>query len=151
MTANPPVLHREDTVKDALDLLLKHRYLALPVVDDNRRYLGMFAKSRLFGLLLPSVVAGEGKLPERGQLPNLAFMDDHVADLRSRFDTVGEQRVGEYADQTVPKIAPDASLMEAVLIVFRTRNFVPVVDPVTNRLEGVLSTWDILSKIRERN
>ena len=39
------------------------------------------------------------------------------------------------------------SIMEAVLLIFRTRNFVPVVDPATRRLLGIVSTWDILAKL----
>jgi CBS domain-containing protein len=41
--------------------------------------------------------------------------------------------------------------MEAVLLVYRARNFVPVVDPASGRLEGVVSTWDILAKLEETN
>ena len=45
-------------------MLLLHRTLALPVVEPGFRYLGMFAKSRLLGLLLPAIVAAEQPLPQ---------------------------------------------------------------------------------------
>ena len=46
-----------------------------------------------------------------------------------------------------PTLKPDSPLMEAVLLVYRTRNFVPVVDPASKRLIGVVSTWHILAQL----
>jgi hypothetical protein len=46
-------------------------------------------------------------------------------------------------------LKPDSPLMEAVLLVYRTRNFVPVVEPASKRLIGVVSTWHILAKLEE--
>ncbi len=36
-----------------------------------------------------------------------------------------------------------------IVQVFRTRNFVPVVDKATGKLAGMISTWDTLAKVRE--
>lgn len=149
MDADPPLLRPDDTVGAALALLLRSRYLALPVVDGERRYLGLFAKSRLFGLMLPSIVALEDVLPKLAHLTDLAYLSDDLADLRERFERLRERPVGPFADREAPTLKPDSPLMEAVLLVFRTRNFVPVVDPVSGRLVGVVSTWDILGKLEE--
>jgi CBS domain-containing membrane protein len=149
MTLDPPVLHPEDTVGRAFDLMLKHRYLALPVVDRDGRYLGMFAKSRLFALMLPRIVTLEEAVPRMGHVSEAAYLADEFPDLRERFDSVRNRPVGDYADASVPKVRPDSHMIEAVLAVYHTRNFVPVVDPATGRLAGVISSWDVLARIDE--
>ncbi len=149
MNADPPVLRHTDTVGTALRRLLATRYLALPVVDDDRRYMGVFAKSRLFGLMLPSIVALEDLLPKIAHLTDLAYLSDNLEDLRARFAALRGDPVAQYADREAPTLKPDSPLMEAVLLVFRTRNFVPVVEPVSGRLVGMVSTWEILDKLEE--
>ncbi|NJO67627.1 MAG: CBS domain-containing protein [Rhodospirillales bacterium] len=149
MNPNPPVLSRADTVGKAVEVLLQRRQLALPVVDEERRYLGLFAKSRLFGLMLPSVVALEDVLPRIAQMTDLAYLSDDLQDLQRRFAGLQDRPVIDYADREAPTLKPDSPLMEAVLLVYRTRNFVPVVDPANERLLGVISTWDILAKLGE--
>lgn len=147
MDPDPPVLLATDTVGNALRLMLQHRYLALPVVDSNRLYLGLFAKSRLFGLMLPSVVSLEDVLPRIAQITDLAYLSDDLDDLRERFAALRERPVAGYADRKAPMVKPDSPLMEALFLVFRTRNFVPVVDPADGRLAGVISSWDVLAKL----
>lgn len=147
MDADPPVLLGTDTVGKAVSILLERRYLALPVVDAGRRYLGLFAKSRLFGLMLPSIVALEDVLPKIAQLTDLAYLSDDMDDLRARFAALRDRPVADFADRDAPTLKPDSPLMEAVLLVYRTRNFVPVVDPASKRLIGVVSTWHILAQL----
>jgi CBS domain-containing protein len=147
MNPDPPVLGRRDTVGQAVHMLLAQRCLAIPVVGDGRRYLGMFAKSRLFGMMLPATVALEEILPNMARVTDLAYLSDDIADLRRRFAELRDRPVCDYADPGVPKVKPDSPLMEALLLVYRTRNFLPVVEPDTSRLAGVISTWDILARL----
>ncbi len=149
MTVDPPVLHPDETVGAAVDRLLAKRVLALPVVDDSGRYLGMFAKSRLFGLLLPAVIATESTMPNMGKIPDLDFLRDYLPEMQRRLQAIAEHPVGRYIDSTVAVLHPDSPVVAAVLQVFRTRNFVPVVDQSTGKLAGVISTWDTIAKIRE--
>ncbi|HPA18812.1 MAG TPA: CBS domain-containing protein [Verrucomicrobiae bacterium] len=148
MDANPPVLRPEDTVLCAVELLLERRQLTVPVVDASRRYIGMFAKSGLFGLMLPKVVAIEEDLPSAARISDLAFLAEDFRVLRDRFAELGNRRVGELIDASVPTVTPDTLVAEAVLLLFRAVNFLPVVEPGTGRLAGVLSTWDVLARLR---
>lgn len=149
MNADPPVLTRRDTVGTALEKLLLRRHLALPLVDDDGCYLGLFSKSRLFGLMLPNVVALEDVLPRLAHLTDLAYFSDDLDDLRARFAALRDNSVVAYADRDAPTLKPESTLMEAVLMVFRTRNFVPVVEPASGRLVGIVSSWGILEKLGE--
>ena len=149
MTVDPPVLYPDETVGTAVDRLLSEHMLALPVVDHDRRYIGMFAKSRLFGLLLPAVVASEPALPSMGKIPELDFLRDYLPEMQERLRAIADHPVSRYADRTVPVLRPDSPVVAAMLLVFRTRNFVPVVDERTGKLAGLISTWDTIAKIRE--
>lgn len=151
MNPDPPVLMSTDTIGRALQILLQRRYLALPVVETDRRYVGLFSKSRLFGLMLPSIIALEEVLPKIAQITDLAYLSDDLEDLRERFAALRHRAVAEYADRKAPTLKPDSPLMEAILLVYRTRNYVPVVEPATGVLAGVVSTWNILAKLEEVN
>lgn len=147
MTPRPPKLKRDDTIGVAVEMLLLHRTLALPVVEDDDRYLGVFAKSRLFGLLLPAIVGpeqgqGQGPWPEGGE------QDQILAEMHKRLAAVSDYLVGPCSDTTVPVVGPDEPIIAALRIVFRTRNFVPVVAPATGRLLGMISTWDAINGLR---
>jgi CBS domain-containing protein len=148
MMANPPVLQTEDTVGTAIDMMLKHRVLGLPVVDGSGVYQGMFAKSRLFGLLLPVVGSVEDILPQLAMSTDVATMRDFLPEMRERLRALSDHLVGTYADKTVPILHPNSPVTAAVLLVYRVRNFVPVVDPQNGTLRGVVSTWDALAQLK---
>jgi hypothetical protein len=120
------------------------------VVEPGNRYLGVFAKSRLLGLLLPAIVAAEQSLPQLGSgpLPDLSGWQDQLPEVHKRLAAISDYLVGPCADTTVPVVAPDWPVVTAVLMVFRTRNFVPVVEPETGVLVGMISTWDAIAQIR---
>ena len=65
----------------------------------------------------------------------------------ARFASLRDRPVADFADRDAPTLKPDSPLMEAVLLVYRTRNFVPVVDPASKHLIGVVSTWHILAQL----
>ncbi|HDO33520.1 MAG TPA: CBS domain-containing protein, partial [Chromatiales bacterium] len=53
MNRRPVTLQATDTVAGALELLLKHRYRSIPIVDADRKFIGLFEARHLLGLLLP--------------------------------------------------------------------------------------------------
>jgi len=147
MTTTPVVLKETDSVTTAMRILLDKRLLALPVVDSNGRYLGMFLRSRLVALLLPKIVQLEETMPEVARLVEVGFMSDTLDDVHDRFAAVANDPVGEYLHTDTPILRLDTPVMNAVLYLYRTRSYLPVVDEASGRLLGVVSTWDILGRI----
>ena len=47
-------------------------------------------------------------------------------------------------------MAPDTPLVETLLTLYRTRTSVPVVDPDSGCLVGVISYWDVGERILEQ-
>jgi CBS domain-containing protein len=147
MTDNPVTIRRYETVDTALRMLLQNRLLALPVIDDDGRYIGMFLRSRLVALLLPRIVQLEQRIPEVARLMEVGFVSDTLADLQDRFRAVAHEPVEGYAQSDTPVLRPDTPVMNAVLFLYRTRSYLPVVDEKDGKLVGVVSTWDILGRI----
>ena len=147
MTANPIVIRQSDSVAKAMRMLLDNRLLGLPAVDDNGHYLGMFLRSRLVALLLPNIVQLEERIPEIGRLIEVGFMSDTLDDAHERFNRVANDPVGKYLTTDTPVLRRDTPVMNAVLFLYRTRSYLPVVDEPSGRLIGVVSTWDILGRI----
>ena len=55
--------------------------------------------------------------------------------------------MGDYTQTDSPRLHPDTPIINAVLLLYRTRTYLPVVDEGTGRLLGVVSTWDVLARI----
>ena len=110
---------------------------------------GMFAKSRLFGLVVPTVLTLNDVAPGLGGHSDFGFMSDDLDDLRTRLQGLAHRPVVEFADATVPVLRPDSPLMAVLVLLYRTRNFLPVVEESSGRLAGVVSTWETLAKLAE--
>ena len=147
MTTNPIAIRQSESVAKAMRMLLDNRLLGLPVVDDSGRYLGMFLRSRLVALLLPNIVQLEERIPEIGRLIEVGFMSDTLDDAHERFNRVANDPVGKYLTTDTPVLRRDTPVMNAVLFLYRTRSYLPVVDEGSGKLIGVVSTWDILGRI----
>ena len=147
MTTNPIAIRQSESVAKAMRMLLDNRLLGLPAVDDSGRYLGMFLRSRLVALLLPNIVQLEERIPEIGRLIEVGFMSDTLDDAHERFNRVANDPVGKYLTTDTPVLRRDTPVMNAVLFLYRTRSYLPVVDEASGQLIGVVSTWDILGRI----
>lgn len=148
LSTEPRTLRPEQTVGEALRILLAHWMLAIPVVDDHGRYLGMFGKSQLLQLALPSI-ARDRPLPHGAHPVGLSFSSETLADMRARLREAIHQPVSRFADATAPVLHPDTPTAETILMLNRARNFLPVVDRGTGRFIGMVSTWEVLAKLGE--
>lgn len=147
MTSHPISIRQHETVEQALHMLMQHKLLALPIVEEDGRYIGMFLRSRLVAMLLPRIVQLEERIPEVGRLLEVGFLTDSIADVQSRFREVAGRPVGEYVQTDTPVLRPNTPIMNAVLFLYRARTYLPVVDEASGQLLGVVSTWDVLGRI----
>jgi len=147
MTSHPISIRQHETVEQALHLLMQHKLLALPIVEEDGRYIGMFLRSRLVAMLLPRIVQLEERIPEVGRLLEVGFLTDSIADVQNRFREVAGRPVSEYVQTDTPVLRPNTPIMNAVLFLYRARTYLPVVDEASGQLLGVVSTWDVLGRI----
>ena len=143
MTREPLTLRADDTVIRAAELMLDHRYLILPIVDADGRYLGIFDVWDLLQLLLPKAATLDDLVP------NLGFLGDDLPSLQAKLKEMGGRPVGPLARPDLPVLKPDMAVIEALLLFFRNRSTLPVIDD-GQRVVGVLSYWDALAALAGR-
>jgi len=121
--------------------IMHHRYRNLPVVDDAGCYLGVFGVHCLLRLMLPqAVVMEEG-------LTTIPFIRETLSDLHKRLIEAEDDPISLCVNEDVTVVAPDTPLLETLLVLYKTRTSVPVVERETRRLAGMISYWDVTRKI----
>lgn len=145
MSEPPAVLKPTDSIRYALETMVKSKVPALPVVAPDGRYLGMLPRSRLIALAMPRVLSHEDETHPLSHLLQVGFIQDRLVDLQGRVDAVAGDPVEKHLDTEVPVLTPNTPLMNAMLFLYRERNILPVVD--NGRLLGIVSVWDVLARI----
>lgn len=139
--SDAPSVAETASISEATRMLLDSKLSALPVVDGSGRYLGIFSMDRLFSLLLPKAVLVEGGLSDLGFLP------DPMEILCERMREHGAESVRQALTADVPVVHPETPLLEVVLLLYRGENDIPVVDPESGRLLGIIAGSDLLKKV----
>ena len=141
MDPNPTTLKPTDTIECAAKYIMKHRYRALPVVDEDFTYLGTFGVNCLLKLLIPKAV-----FIDQG-LRNVSFIHESFEELHQRFEETKLEPISICMNREISPVAPDTPLTETMLQLYKTRHSIPVVDPDSGKLLGVISYWDIGEKV----
>ncbi|HNW79631.1 MAG TPA: CBS domain-containing protein [Candidatus Competibacteraceae bacterium] len=134
-------LRPTDTVATAATHILKHHLRHLAVVDEQGRYLGTFGIYSLLQLALPKAVTmAEG-------LSDVSFITETAQDLATRLRERGAEQIGNWLSTDDPVAHPETPAMEVVLLMLRGHTSVPVVDKTSQRLEGMISSWNVVEKL----
>jgi len=133
-------LHDSDLVSDATRRMLADRVSDLPVVDSDDKLVGMFKLDRLLAGLLP-------KAALVGFAMDLSFLTDTLDDLQQKMREVETHPVREFTVRADHVVHPDTSPIEIVLLIYRGANNLPVVDPVSGRLVGMVAARDVLAAL----
>ena len=137
MEPNPIVLKSTSVISTAARYIMEHRYRNLPVVDDNGCYMGVFGVNCLLRLVLPRAA-----VMEKG-LDSVSFINESLAELHERLREVEDQPITLCMKTEVETVAPDTPLVETLLILYKTKTSIPVVEPGTCKLLGMISYWDV--------
>jgi CBS-domain-containing membrane protein len=141
MDSNPTVLKPGDLIKTAIRYIMENRYRNLPVVDDQGRYLGSFGVHCLLKNVLPKAVT-----LKRG-LENVSFIQETLSDLHRRLIEMEDKPISMCMNTEAETVAPDTPLVETLFVLYHARNSIPVVEPKTGKLVGVISYFDAGEKI----
>jgi CBS domain-containing protein len=141
MDPNPTVVKPTDLIKTAIGYIMDNRYRNLPVVDDEGHYLGSFGVTCLLKNVLPKAA-----LMKHG-LTSVPFVQETLADLHNRLHELENHTVAMCMNTEARTVSPDTPLVESLLILYHNRDSLPVVDPDTGKLMGVISYWDAGEKI----
>lgn len=140
LRTDSPSISETASISEAARVLLNSKLSALPVVDNSGRHLGVFSMDKLFSLLLPKAVLVDGGLNDLGFLP------DPMEILCERMREHGGESVRNVLTE-VPIVHPETPLLEVVLLLYRGENDVPVVDPHSGQLLGMIVGADLLERV----
>lgn len=140
MNANPPVLSRGDTVASALAKLREEKRMSLPVVDASGKYLGLFGAHQILMLAMPKAAMADDEQP-------LAFISESIKDIESRLASVAKHTVERYMDTEIQLLTPQTAAIETLHLLYLHREDLPVVDPNTKKLLGIVTIRSSLGKL----
>ncbi len=147
MITDPPFLSPDTTVGEAVELLLRNRVLSMPVVDGERHFLGQFTKKHLISKLLPVLATQIHPQHQVERMIEAGLLQDTLSEVRERYAAISGEWVSEHYDPTVTVLRPDQPLVSALYYLYAGRNALPVVEPGSRILAGVVSTWDLLARV----
>ena len=147
MATDYPVLTASMTLTECVKTLIKNRVLAMPVIDDKGRYIGQFRKNLLIAAILPQVAVHDPRFDRIAHMLEGGMFAETMADVRERFSAIKDKPVSRYLDTDTPVLRPDQPQVAAMFYLFHGRNFLPVVEPDSNLLVGVISPWDIMASM----
>lgn len=136
----PPLIRVDDTVADAVDRLVASGLPALPVVDQDDRYKGIFGEREFMAALFPGYL---------GQLRSTAFLSRSLDEALERRDSCRHEQVGRYMNTEHIDVQSDFSDTQVAEIFLHHRVLViPVV--ANGHVEGVITRHDFFRIMAKR-
>ncbi|MEA3409998.1 MAG: CBS domain-containing protein [Pseudomonadota bacterium] len=150
MASRLHTLRPSDTVADAVLLMSKYQIRNLPVIDDNGHFVGLFGVRRLSRLLLPRAASQF----DRYRLTDLSFMPDEIGAMKDRLREAGTRPVSDFLEKKGKLVfcGPDTTYPELLELFEKNHDAslpVIVVKGKSRKLVGLVSVWDVLSRIAE--
>jgi CBS domain-containing protein len=143
MDTAPVVLSPDESIAEAARKFMDRRYRSLPVVDENHKFLGVVTVSIMLKIVLPKAATMSGGVS------SLTYVNVTFPELWQRFLDASNDRVADHMKTNPITVTPNTSLLETLLLVYKEKINLPVVDSDTGRLEGMISYYDIGDRILE--
>jgi CBS domain-containing protein len=144
MNPNPVILRTSDTIAHGAEQIMAKQRRELPVVDDEGRFQGMLTANCLLYLVLPKAATMEQGLDA------LPFVRNSLDDLRVRLKKYLDKPITLcLTRKNVAVVHPDTPMLETLLILYRAKANLPVVEKNTGKLVGTISYYSVGAKIME--
>lgn len=131
------------TVSEALSVLRKHNIRVAPVTDKNGVLVGIFGSRDILEGLLPVSVTMEGGLE------GIDFIIGAAPGIAKRLAALKPQTVEAVMRRDFGTVKPDTPIWEAIRLLVKYGSPLPVVEPETRRLMGIISEQSALEQLDE--
>lgn len=140
--SSPAISIREDqSVKEALDLLARHKISGLPVVDDDGKIVGIISNTDVIRYSQQKNVISQHSASF--WVSPYTDMDD-IASIRKGFEMLHRTRVDQLMTRKVYSTSEETSATDvAKLMNRRNVNRIPVVD-ASKKLVGIITRADMV-------
>ncbi len=148
MTSGLYTLKPSDSVADALLLMHAKHVRNIPIVDKKGNFVGLFGLRRLSHLLLPKVALNLGKY----SISNLHFLPDEIMQMGDRWHEIADQPVENFLEKKKKLLfcSPETAFPELLSLLDESKDTslpVIVVEGDSEKVVGMVSTWDVLEGI----
>ena len=148
MTSGLFTLKPTDSVADALSLMHAKHVRNIPIVDESGAFVGLFGLRRLSHLLLPKVALNLGK----HSISDLHFLPDEIIQMGDRWHEIADQPVDKFLEKKKKLLfcTPETAFPELLSLLDESKDTslpVIVVEGDSQKLVGMVSTWDVLEGI----
>ncbi len=148
MTSGLFTLKPTDSVADALLLMHAKHVRNIPIVNMSGKFVGLFGLRRLSHLLLPKAALSLGK----HSLSHLHFLPDEIMQMGDRWQEIAEQPVENFLEKKKKLLfcTPETAFPELLSLLDESKDTslpVIVVEGDSQKLVGMVSTWDVLEGI----
>ncbi len=134
------LLRVDEAVEPAVRRVLESNLPALPVVDEDERFAGIFGEREFMEAVFPGYVK---------TLKHAAFLPRSLDDALERRESCRTEPVGRYMNTEHVDVGPDYSDVQVAEIFLHHRVLVvPVV--ADGRVEGILTRRDFFRAVAER-
>jgi CBS domain-containing protein len=136
----PALLRVSDRVEDAVRRLLESDLPALPVVDEDDRYAGIFGEREVMTALFPGYL---------GQLRQAAFVPRSIDEALELREEARDEPVSRHMHTEHVEVGPDFSDTQVAEIFLHHRVLVvPVVED--GRVEGLITRHEFFRAVADR-
>ena len=139
MSKDIVAVYPDDSLHEALELIVENRVSALPVTNGNGQCVGLLSTSDLIDLT--------HELDDELQNLGRASVGKREWLIEQLAGSLGSEYVSEQMTQDVATISPEASLPEAAAMMLRNRVHRLPVTGKDNKLLGIVSTIDIMEVV----
>lgn len=147
MSAEIHTLASSDTVANAIALMCEKQVHNIPVVNKDGSFLGLFSLHKITRALLPKAA----QLDQEQLRMGLSFMTDNQDKILRRLKELGETPVSELLEKKskLRFCRPETPLPEMLQLLYENPVSLPVLvmDGKKDRVVGMISSWDVLTKI----
>jgi len=148
MTSGLFTLKPTDSVADALSLMHAKHVRNIPIVDESGSFVGLFGLRRLSHLLLPKAALNLGK----HSISALHFLPDEIMQMGDRWHEIADQPVENFLEKKSKLLfcTPETAFPELLALLDESKDTslpVIVVEGKSQKLVGMVSTWDVLEGI----
>ncbi len=134
------LLYSDQAAGDVIDFMRTHHMEMVPIVDRDRKYVGLVTTEKLMRWLLPRSL---GMM--RG-LKHASYLRESRDDLLARMEVIRATPVNELISKGVESVHPDDALADALKLISDRQFVVPVLDD-KGVLLGVISYFSIMHAV----
>jgi CBS-domain-containing membrane protein len=135
------------TIAEALLLMSQRQVHNIPVVDEKDNFVGLFSLRRLAHDLLPTAA----RVDVESFHMDLAFLSDDSDEFLRRLHEIGRKPVSELLEKKkkLRFCKPDTSIPRMLQLLTENPTSLPVVvvQGKHQKVVGMVSTWDVLTKV----